>query len=76
MKKIVFCLCFLLAFVGCAQKKVKTEFIEKPIPIKCVEVVPEKPKYSSDVWEFLENTLIYLEQLEVIVKNCSEKSVK
>lgn len=65
-------LLILTSFNGCASSNVAYKYIEKPIPVKCVTSIPKKPEYSEDVWKYLEDTLIYKDQLEVIIKNCSE----
>lgn len=65
-------LLILVSFNSCASSSVVYKYIEKPIPVKCITNVPKKPKYSEDVWKYLEDTLIYKDQLEVIIKNCSE----
>ena len=65
-------LLILTSFNGCASSNVVYKYIEKPIPVKCVTNIPKKPEYSEDVWKYLEDTLIYKDQLEVIIKNCSE----
>lgn len=65
-------LLILTSFNGCASSNVVYKYIEKPIPVKCVTSIPKKPEYSEDVWKYLEDTLIYKDQLEVIIKNCSE----
>lgn len=65
-------LLILFSFNGCASSNVVYKYIEKPIPVKCVTSIPKKPEYSEDVWKYLEDTLIYKDQLEVIIKNCSE----
>lgn len=65
-------LLILASFNGCASSNVVYKHIEKPIPVKCITNTPKKPKYSEDVWKYLEDTLIYKDQLEVIIKNCSE----
>lgn len=65
-------LLILTSLNGCASSNVVYKYIEKPIPVKCVTSIPKKPEYSEDVWKYLEDTLIYKDQLEVIIKNCSE----
>lgn len=65
-------LLILASFNGCASSNVVYKYIEKPIPVKCITNTPKKPKYSEDVWKYLEDTLIYKDQLEVIIKNCSK----
>lgn len=65
-------LLILASFNGCASSNIVYKYIEKPIPVKCITSTPKKPKFSEDVWKYLEDTLIYKDQLEVIIKNCSE----
>lgn len=64
----------LIMFSGCVSKPIiKTQYVDKPVPIKCVKEVPTKPTCNNlNVWQCLEKTLIYMGALEIIVNNCKE----